>query len=229
MKEFKLTMEKARENLGDELFSEITHPKNSLDYKMHTTYIPIALITLLIIMLFDLPTMGTKIFATILLITVTIMQYYDGIKNINERITTCTAKRLKILVADPELLWLNKQEHLAKIPTRYGRIGGKPLLDETDYKILEYLKKNKTSQGMHTIITSFKNSNSVNTRLKRMAQRGLVKKIVGDYEYEPWTFKIFEDTSQSAKNVETTLNKSWEYIIDDTKNKKTALIEIDIH
>lgn len=211
--EFRLTVPKAKEYLGESLLNEIMFPEKSSYYRFRTRYAPLAIIGLLVLSFFS-----KKFFLIPFFLAVGIITYFADKRRASWRVNSLVAKFLKSLVADRELKWLNDQKELLGIPSRLKRSGGRAILDATDYEVLTFLKKNKSSQGMHSAIPSFKNSNSVNKKLGRMETRGLVVKTGNDYAYVPWTFKILDDSSERGLALEKVLASAWERLIDGKKN-----------
>jgi hypothetical protein len=136
------------------------------------------------------------------------------------------APMMKDLVNDKELLWLNSQGiHDTVKKWSSTRDGG---TNETSFKILSYLKKRGTAQGLHTTVKSLQDSGSANTQLKRMSgiRRDtklplgpLVENVGNDYHYLPWQFKIVDRnnkpvTTPEAAKMERLLIQCWESMID---------------
>src|SRR3989344_6706476 len=65
------------------------------------------------------------------------------------------SRKIKYLVNDPELLWLNFLSHLKTIQDDEidWRKDDKPRISDTNLKVLAFLKKNGTSQGLHRVIS----------------------------------------------------------------------------
>ena len=134
------------------------------------------------------------------------------------------AEKIKYLVNDPELLWLNFLSHLKTIQDDEidWRKDDKPRISDTNIKVLAFLKKNGTSQGLHRVISSFQDSGSANKHLKRLAEKGLVEVAGNDYKYIPWNFIIINDFHAEVQDdkVRKLLNESWERMIDEMGESK---------
>ena len=132
------------------------------------------------------------------------------------------AEKMKYLVNDPELLWLNfiySKQTMKKTPIDWKK-DDKPRISDTNIKVLAFLKKEGTSQGLHRVISGWKDSGTAAHYLKRQVTKGLVESTVNDYKYTPWSFVIIDDANEEVHNedaekLKTILNEAWERMIDE--------------
>ncbi len=131
------------------------------------------------------------------------------------------AEKMRELVNDPELLWLNfvySKQSMKKIPIDWKK-DDKPRISDTNIKVMAFLKKKGTSQALHRVISGFQDSSSGNKHLKRLVTKGLVESTGNDYHYVPFEFTIIDDSNmevqgEEAQKLKTILNEAWERMID---------------
>ncbi|NQV91852.1 hypothetical protein HQ489_05250 [Candidatus Woesearchaeota archaeon] len=127
---------------------------------------------------------------------------------------------IKELVNDQKLLWLNNQDPFKTV--KKWNSSNKGNFTPTTFKILAYLKKEGTIQGMYKKIRTMKNSNSAYQATKRLADKNIfnepiVKQNGNDFAYVPWKFNIVDETNCHIKgkgNIEHLLQKVWEKMLD---------------
>lgn len=149
------------------------------------------------------------LFITVLLV---ILPYFL----IKETFKREMAGKMKELVNDSELLWVNSQPP-ENFVTKWQR-GRGTYFTPTTFQILSYLKREGTSSAIYTKIKSMKNSNSAYQSLKRLAEKKIfdepiVKREGNDFKYVPWRFRLIDEQNQPIKNSEKKeklLAKCWE-------------------
>ncbi len=126
------------------------------------------------------------------------------------------ASKMRDLVNDPGLLWLN-----SKLPeetvTRWDR-KREGVLPLSTLRILAYLKKEGTSQGLHRKIPSMKNSSSARRTLMRLAEKKTFDEpiVTKDFKYAPWKFVVVDEKNHAVKDerVGRLLKRCWEEMLD---------------
>lgn len=131
-------------------------------------------------------------------------------------------KKMKDLVNDPQLSWLNFSEGAPSRPSGEAIIFKRhtyPFGEESFYA-MSYLKRQKTDYGMEW--KTWKNNSSARILLSRLAKKGIILAQGGDYQYEEWRFRIIDEhgrflESQEYARKETLLNKAWERMMEEGK------------
>jgi hypothetical protein len=225
MPTYRVTEEKLREHFGQEL-EQALHPLKNRVYQLLAGYLLLCVFVVLWALYIFSPIRRwspflTMIFSPILLIGLIAWFYF-----MFRTVRFIHTHAMKDLVNDKELLWLNSQGiHDTVKKWSSTRDGG---TNETSFKILSYLKKRGTAQGLHTTVKSLQDSGSANTQLKRMSgiRRDtklplgpLVENVGNDYHYLPWQFKIVDRnnkpvTTPEAAKMERLLIQCWESMID---------------
>lgn len=215
MLRFRLTEEKVNEHLGTEMLFFL-NPLRERNYRMASLGAISFAFNLIIVAI---------IFSNYILLGITLW-FGAGIlpaiylirSDINLHLA---AGKIKELVNDPNLLWLNKKQPEERI-TKFGRsdLGS---LSPTTFKILSYLKKEETARGMHRKIKSMKDSNSAYQTLKRLADKkvfseSIVKREDNDFKYVPWEFVVVDKKNlkvkiKKARRIEKILSKIWEQVL----------------
>lgn len=130
--------------------------------------------------------------------------------------------KMKELVQDPGILWLNAQKAENEVK-KWGR-EGRGILNEDTFKILAYLKKEGGSQGIYHQIKVWKNSNSAQKKLKRLHRGEWIGHDGIDFRYLPWEFKVVSDENlifkeepekKRVSQIEQILNKAWGLMLDE--------------
>ncbi len=192
--EYKVTLEKCREHMGEQLYG-VLNPWNSPLMKQKLGLLAFMTGTVALILLLN------RLYwqPLVLIAAAGIWVVLPGKSNIKLQYKKELAEKIRYLVQDHQLAWLNfeyaensdfkklKKGHLESAPQRS--------LTGLDFRIFAYLKKEEGSQGIYRFFPEWKNSNSSNKHLDRMAEKGLVEKGGNDYKYVPWTFSIVSDGS----------------------------------
>lgn len=119
------------------------------------------------------------------------------------------SEKIKALINDPEVVGLNfySEEGQKKI-----KRSDKGLTPE-NFLALAYLKKYGTSNGLCERVRRWQDSSSARKCLKRMALRGLVEEVGGDFQYVPWEFVVVDDFGEAVRS-ERLLQRAWEDMIE---------------
>ncbi len=131
------------------------------------------------------------------------------------------AKKMKDLINDPELLWLNFEygkKNYQNINFEWKK-NDKHKISDTNLKAMAFLKNEETSQGMYRTISGFQDSSSSNRHLKRLSEKGVIAVTGNDYQYVPFEFVIIDDLNKVVQNEEAEklkkiLNKAWERMME---------------
>jgi phage shock protein PspC (stress-responsive transcriptional regulator) len=213
---YKVTEQKLNEHLGEPFASYFNLFKSKRFQRLFGVYGGICLlfsILFFLVWLWHIAILGLiAIIPTYILFSIIIRVNYRSE----------IAAKMGDLVNDPELLWVNSVKHRDIGHWQRSRKGG---LSPITFKILRYLKKEGTSQGMYKAIKSMQGSNSAYQTLKRLANKEIFNKPIvqreyNDFKYIPWSFKLIDENNNAvntkrAKMVETILDKCWEEFMDD--------------
>lgn len=127
--------------------------------------------------------------------------------------------KMKDLVNDPQLSWLNFSEGAPSTPSEKKIIFKRHTypFEDSFFYALSYLKRQKTDYGMEW--KTWKNNSSARVLLSRLAKKGIVSVQGGDYQYEEWRFRIIDECGRFLESPEyvrkeTLLNKAWERMME---------------
>jgi len=229
MKIYKVIEKKLEENLGDSYVGYL-YPSRSKRLRfmglMLIVFIPLDLLLLYLVQWFGgLPFQIKSIILPLALLIVSglLILYFLFRYQFFQEIS----KKMKVLVNDPELLWLNFKQNQV-YPTGKKLVLKRstyPLGDEA-FHVMAHLKKQGTSSGLEW--KYWKNSGTARKRLRQLTNRGIISESGSDYSYMPWEFRVIDEDGRfletlHAKKVERLLNKAWERMIDENYPKRRNL------
>lgn len=223
---FKVTEKKLEECLG-EPYHEYCHPWKSKRLRYLEGFLIGGGLLLGVLLYFSIYIPYDKAYsATIIKAAIPITLILMGLTSIItylllrhqffQEITT----KMKEVVNDPELRWLNFHEKAPHAPTE------KPMkferytypFGEEAFYALSYLKRQKTDYGMEW--KTWKDNRSARKLLGSLAKKKIISEQGGDYRYEDWHFRIinpcgrFLEGPEYAKK-EALLDKAWEKMMEE--------------
>lgn len=213
---YRVTEKKLTTLFGEEL-KELLNPFKTKEFLGLIIILFIVWVILLVLTLIFFP----RFFGYLIIIAVIQLVLINSFFYFCREKGVISSKKMKDMVTDPEIVWLNSrpaEDTIKRLERKY-----KGIFNEDSFKILAYLKKYQDSRGMHNIITSLQNSNSTTKKLKRLHEKNLVMYESNDFQYNPWQFKIVDDHNQiitdekeriRLEKIEKLLNKSFERMID---------------
>src|SRR3989339_365177 len=226
--EYRVTMDKCKKHLGEPLLG-LLKPWKSWRFRLAFTLVFIGIVMLIVLVLVFKSRASMLIglskdfffFSIFSWVTVLVL---GGVVSFmltpylfKESFRKEVAEKMKDLVNDPELLWLNfvySKLTIKKTPIDW-RKDDKHRISDTNLKVMAFLKKEGTSQALHRAISGFQDSNSANKHLKRLADKGVVESTGNDYHYVPFEFIIIDDMNnlihtEEAAKLKKILNEGWE-------------------
>lgn len=206
MPTYKVTYRKLEEHLG-EAYTEYAHPLRShFVRELGVMWIFTGPINAFLLFFVPLPYKNILAGAVIIFSTLLLAGLFAMVRF---SIANRWAERIRYLVNDPELLWLNlKCPHLPSGVRIQWERHSYPLEDSAIHA-LAHLYRKGTDKDLER--PAWQNRASARRTLSRLYKRGLIGYENGDYCYLPWEFKVIDEYGRlvEARAIEKRLNKAW--------------------